>query len=82
MELILTEYNPRAKCDEPGSFPEGIEYLAQCAEILESMIVTQRPTVFGPASDPTTQIMTPFEIITSGAFQKLPSGYFCLHKAI
>ncbi len=67
MDLIMTEYQPRAQCEGPGSFPLNATKLAICVELLELMEISERPIVFGPGDDPATQATTPYLIIARGA---------------
>ena len=68
MDLIMTEYQPRARCHGPGTFPLSTTRLAACALILETMQVSAWDSIFGPASDPAAEFITPFVILTRGAF--------------
>ena len=69
LDLIMTEYQPKAQCNGPGTFPLGKQ--TACAQIIERMTVSQRPTVFGPRGDPATEAVLPQEIRTREALQIL-----------
>ena len=67
MNIVMTEYAPRAQCNGPGTFPTSITKIASCASILEIMETSKWPTVFGPRDDPATQYITPHVILTREA---------------
>ncbi|KAK3175974.1 hypothetical protein OEA41_007296 [Lepraria neglecta] len=67
LDLIMTEYQPKAQCNGPGTFP--LDKRTACGRIIERMTVSQRPTVFGPMGDPATEAITPHQIRTREALQ-------------
>lgn len=67
MNIVMTEYAPRAQCNGPGTFPATTEKLAACTQILEIMQISKWLTVFGPIDDPAVQWITPYVILTRGA---------------
>ena len=67
MNLVMTEYAPRAQCSGPGTFSPSGEKLAACAQIVEGMEISRSLTVFGPPDNPATQCITPYLILNRGA---------------
>lgn len=57
MDLILGEYAPKARCRPEGTMP--IDFATYCQAVIGAMMATRQSEVFGPASDPATEIVTP-----------------------
>ena len=57
MDLILSEYAPKARCRQEGTIPP--DYITYCQAVIGAMLTTRRTEVFGPASDPASEITTP-----------------------
>lgn len=70
LDLIMTEYQPRAQCNGPGTFPQDMQ--SSCGWILESMPVSQQQKTFGPQDDPAAEDITPQQIRT----RKAPRTYY------
>ncbi|KAL2037042.1 hypothetical protein N7G274_010169 [Stereocaulon virgatum] len=62
LDLVMTEYQPRAQCNGPGTFPQDMQ--SSCGRILESMPVSRQQTIFGPQGDPAAEETTPSQIRT------------------
>ncbi|KAK0514698.1 hypothetical protein JMJ35_003315 [Cladonia borealis] len=57
MDLILSEYAPKARCRQEGTIPP--DFTTYCQAVIGAMLATRQTQVFGPASDPASEIVTP-----------------------
>ena len=57
MNLILGEYAPKARCRPPGTMAPDVR--TYCQAVISGMVTTTQTEVFGPASDPATEVITP-----------------------
>ena len=57
MDLILGEYAPKARCRQEGEVPP--DFTTYCQAVIGAMLTTRQTEVFGPASDPASEIITP-----------------------
>ena len=57
MNLILGEYAPKARCRPPGTMPPDLK--TYCQAVISAMSTKTQTEVFGPASDPATEVITP-----------------------
>ena len=57
MDLILGEYASKARCRQEGTIP--LEFITYCQAVIGAMLTTRQTEVFGPASDPASEVITP-----------------------
>ena len=57
MNLILSEYAPKARCRQEGTIPH--DFITYCQAVIGAMLTTRPTQIFGPPSDPASEIITP-----------------------
>nr|UZP47913.1 hypothetical protein [Cladonia uncialis subsp. uncialis] len=57
LNVILAEYAPKATCRQSGTMPP--DTTTYCQAVIGAMLTTRQTQVFGPPSDPATEVETP-----------------------